>query len=77
LPGLACPARTLAYDFETLTGQLYLPAGCCCDMRGCVQLFLAIDAKVQRIETYAGAVLRGAAGNWAAIELEGGQGSSL
>jgi len=93
LPGRLCPARTLAYDFETMTGRLYLPTGCCCDMRGCVQLFLAIDAKVRRIETYAGdkqdtryerrgtaqwrAVLQGAAGDWAAIELEGGQGSSL
>ena len=62
-------------------------------MQGCVQPFLAIDAKVRRIETYAGdkrdtfyerrgaaqwrAILGGAAGNWAAIELEGGQGSSL
>ena len=45
----------LRYNFDISTGWLYLPHGCCTDMAGCIALFQAIDPKVERIGTYAGA----------------------
>lgn len=29
-----------------------MPDGECCDMAGCLELFLAIDKKVRRVDTY-------------------------
>ena len=43
---LQCGVVSLAYDFRSHTGQLYLPEGHCCDMTGCIALFEAIDPNV-------------------------------
>lgn len=51
---LMCDVVSLSYDFRSHTGQLYLPDGSCCDMRGCVALFEAIDPKVTAINTHSG-----------------------
>lgn len=51
---LKCNVISLAYDFRTHTGQLYLLDGDCCDMTGCVALFEKIDRKVKAINTYSG-----------------------
>jgi hypothetical protein len=51
---LKCSVVSLAYDFRSHTGQLYLLDGDCCDMTGCVALFGEIDPKVTAINTYSG-----------------------
>jgi len=51
---LKCNVVSLAYDFHSHTGQLYLLDGDCCDMTGCVALFEEIDPKVTAINTYSG-----------------------
>ena len=51
---LKCGVVSLAYDFRSRTGQLYLPDGHCCDMTGCIALFQAIDPDVTAIKTYSG-----------------------
>jgi hypothetical protein len=42
-PRLVCGVRRLADDFVTREGELYLPAGHCCDMSGAIEVFTAID----------------------------------
>ena len=49
-----CFVRELRYDFGQRMGRLMLEDGSCADMRGCIELFKKIDAKVQAIATYAG-----------------------
>ncbi len=51
---LKCNVVSLAYDFRSRTGQLYLLDGDCCDIIGCVALFAGIDPKVMAINTYSG-----------------------
>jgi hypothetical protein len=51
---LKCSVVSLAYDFRSHTGQLYLFDSDCCDMTGCVALFEKIDSKVTAINTYSG-----------------------
>lgn len=51
---LVCSPLTLSYDFRTRTGTLMLEDGHCCDMRGCIDMFKAIDPAVKRIDTYSG-----------------------
>jgi hypothetical protein len=51
---LMCDVVSLAHDFSSHTGQLYLPEGDCCDMKGCVTMFEGIDSKVTAINTYSG-----------------------
>jgi hypothetical protein len=53
---LQCRVVELAYDFDDLAGEIYLPPGDCCDMRACIKLFEAIDERVARIDTYSGVV---------------------
>jgi hypothetical protein len=52
---LHCDVHGLTYDFSTRTGTLRMPEGDCCDMSACITLFQAINPKVRRIETFAGA----------------------
>ena len=33
---------SLTYDFNTHTGNLFQEAGCCCDMRAAIKLFIGI-----------------------------------
>jgi hypothetical protein len=63
------PVKSLSYEFDTRTGVLVMPEGCCTDMSGAIALFRGIDAEVTRIETYGGAVrdttyARGPRGKW-------------
>jgi len=51
---LQCEVDRLEYDFVKCTGRLYMADGDCCDMSACVQLFMAIDRHVKRIETFSG-----------------------
>lgn len=51
---LMCHVVSLAYDFRSHMGQVYMLDGNCCDMTGCLSLFQGIDPKVTAIETYSG-----------------------
>jgi hypothetical protein len=51
---LQCHVVSLAYDFSSHTGRLYLVAQGCCDRDGCLELFQAIDPEVRAIQTYSG-----------------------
>lgn len=51
---LQCRVVSLAYDFRSHMGQLYLLDGDCCDMTGCIALFEGIDPKVTTINTHSG-----------------------
>lgn len=53
-PQLLCGVDRVEYDFRAGKGTLYLPAGDCCDMSGCIAFFEAIDPKVQAIDTFSG-----------------------
>ena len=44
----------LTYDYRTRRGVLYLPAGTCGDMTGCIALFEQIDPAVLEVDTIAG-----------------------
>jgi hypothetical protein len=50
---LQTSVRSLSYDFISRTGTLVLPAMCCTDMTGAIDLFTAIDPHVQVIATVA------------------------
>ena len=45
---------SLAYDFRSRTGTLYMPPDCCTDMSGAIALFKRIDPRVLRVVTMAG-----------------------
>lgn len=47
---LQCYVTALSYDFVTRKGRLDMDHSCC-DMQGCVDLFLGIDPLCERIET--------------------------
>jgi hypothetical protein len=68
---LMCHVVSLAYDFRSHTGKVYLADGECCDMSGCVALFERIDPKVTAVETFSGdradTVYRKAGKEWNAI----------
>jgi hypothetical protein len=49
-----CDVRAIEYDFARREGAARFPAGCCCDMEGCIQVFEAIDPRVDCIFTYEG-----------------------
>lgn len=51
---LQCNAREVRYDFARRAGTLFMPAGECCDMSGCISLFESIDPQVVRIVTISG-----------------------
>lgn len=53
-PGLKCGVERLEYDFKSATGTLHVPDGHCCDMKGCIEFFQAIDPAVQAIDTFSG-----------------------
>lgn len=71
-PTLQCGAKSIRYDFDTKTGQLFMEEGDCCDMSGCIKFFERIDEKVSRIETFSGSaedtlyVRRRSSGEWTA-----------
>jgi hypothetical protein len=51
---LVSEVNRLTYDFDSFTGELFMPSGCCCDKDGCIALFQRIDPDVQMICTYVG-----------------------
>lgn len=51
---LHCLVQRLEYDFARRAGVLYLADHNCTDMRGCIDLFKAIDPRVKDIVTIAG-----------------------
>ena len=53
-PRLQCGVDRIEYDFRSAKGSLHLRAGDCCDMKGCIELFAAIDPEVQAIDTFSG-----------------------
>jgi hypothetical protein len=52
---LQCEVDRLEYNFVKRIGRLYMADGDRCDMSACVQMFMAIDRHVKRIETFSGA----------------------
>lgn len=53
-PTLMCDVASLTYEFNTRTGTLVMGDGDCCDMRGCIAVFQAIDPDVRQINTFSG-----------------------
>jgi hypothetical protein len=51
---LTCHPKSLAYDFETREGKLYMAQGDSCNVSACIVLFRRIDPEVGRIETFSG-----------------------
>src|SRR5215831_11102346 len=51
---LGTSVKSLDYSYTTHSGRLYMPAGCCCDMAGCIKLFSRIDPDVAFIQTFSG-----------------------
>ena len=51
---LMCGVKSLRYDFDKKIGELLMDDGSCCDMSGCVGMFLRIDPAVIRIQTVSG-----------------------
>ena len=66
--------RSVRYDVAHRTGQLFMPGGCRCDMQACIDLFEAIDSRVEVILTYAGVradmIYSRAHSKWSAIPVE-------
>ncbi|QKC99198.1 hypothetical protein EB231_35010 [Mesorhizobium sp. NZP2298] len=52
---MQCYVRSVAYDFYTGVGTVFMEEDSCTDMSGCIDVFERMDSKVRRIETYAGA----------------------
>jgi len=53
-PILQCRVTAMAYDFTNHEGRLDMAVANCCDMQGCIDLFISISPEVQLIETFAG-----------------------
>jgi hypothetical protein len=53
---LVCGVKTIEYQPALQLGVLRMPAGNCCDMSGCIELFRRLDLGVRRIETFSGDV---------------------
>lgn len=51
---LMCRVANLSYSFSAHLGEIWLAPGDCCDMKGCIALFEAIDPDVKSITTYSG-----------------------
>jgi hypothetical protein len=73
--GLQCRVIGVSYDYGQRLGRLDMPPVNCCDMSGCLGLFLAIDPDCAKIETFTGgkpdtAYVRRPAG-WEAIDPRG------
>ncbi len=49
-----CGILGLRYDFVQHRGELNLSPGECCDMQGCINMFLRIDPDVDAIDTFSG-----------------------
>lgn len=47
-----CYVSHLSYDFESRSGELHMGELSSTDMRGCIELFKAIDPEVREIRTY-------------------------
>jgi len=47
-----CYVSRLSYDFESRSGELHIGETSSTDMRGCVELFKAVDPEVVEIRTY-------------------------
>jgi hypothetical protein len=76
LPAFGCSVSGLTYDFENRHGALIMPAHCCCDMMGCINVFRAIDPEVREIKTYSGDATdtryeRNDQGQWRAVSRDG------
>lgn len=51
---LGCDVDGIHYDPNWRKGKLYMPAGHCCDMSACLELFTEGWPAVKRIETFSG-----------------------
>lgn len=51
---LQCEVTSLWVDFRAHFGRLMMGDGACCDMTGCIALFLAIDPDIELIVTRSG-----------------------
>ncbi|MGM4911453.1 hypothetical protein [Rhizobium sp. 768_B6_N1_8] len=54
---LQCFTVGVEYDFSKKVGVLLMDEGSCCDMQGCLNMFLRIDPEVKHIQTIAGSEL--------------------
>lgn len=53
-PKLKCCVRSINYNFDKKTGCVYMGDIDCVDMSGCIEIFVAIDERVERIFTFQG-----------------------
>ena len=69
-----CYVLAVHYDATSRWGRLHIGWGGCCDMKGCIALFKAIDAKVESIDTFSSGErdtgYRLVDGKWHAIEAK-------
>jgi hypothetical protein len=51
--GMVTDVRSIAYDFESRVGIVYMPENCCTHMTGAIEVFEQIDPKVRQVQTFA------------------------
>ena len=51
---MQCSVLSMAYNFTTRTGKLFMVEGDCCDMSACIEFFMRIDPLVLQIRTFSG-----------------------
>jgi hypothetical protein len=51
---LKTAVNNVAYDYRACRGTVHMPAGCCTDMQGCIDLFTGFAPDVIEINTFAG-----------------------
>lgn len=70
---LGCYVSSLFYDFDVRYGRLHMGEGSCCDMTGCIDLFMGIDPECRLIDTFqkcgkSDTMYRLVRGEWQAFE---------
>jgi hypothetical protein len=65
------PVNNIAYDFRARRGAVHMPAGCCTDMQGCIEMFTGFAPDIVEINTFSGgkadtSYKRRADGEWVA-----------
>ena len=69
---LMCEPHSIEYDFKSRLGVLRMADGDCCDMTGCINVFMRMDQEVSKILTYSGdkpetVYVKRSDGEWRAI----------
>jgi hypothetical protein len=63
---------SVSYDFRKRRGTVHMPALCCTDMQGCIDLFAGFAPDVEEINTFAGGKAdtsyKRKGGEWVAVQ---------